>query len=320
MPAGRRTTASGTRRLVVGGALLACLAACAFPGQDAGGRVSPPGRPEGEFRSAQREGSPVSLPDTLTGGVIPGERVKRLLHVADAEWRRWGAQVVRIPDGDCACAIVVSGECEPIADGCGQEQNVALCPVVNEFWAHIRLLSGESFSHDCSQTGVCEHTLPAGRLVLKTPGWSAAFLSAVMHRAGFAAAEFLPSPYHANYVVAARDGLTTAYTVVPTPAYVEPGDIICTTRFAAIAQYTPDEIALLTPNDGSTGATPMHCDLVVAVDLTQRRAGAIGGNVMQSVSMSDIALDAQGRLSPRVNAQRSWLLVMKLRPELRAAN
>ena len=69
-----------------------------------------------------------------------------------------------------------------------------------------------------------------------------------------------------------------------------------------------------------TRPTPMHCDLVVAVDLSQRWARAVGGNVMQSVSMSEIALDAEGRLSPRVNSLRPWLLVMKLRPEMRAKN
>lgn len=260
------------------------------------------------------------LPPDLTGGVIPGNRVKTLLQVADAEWRRWGGQVVRIAQDERVCALVVGGSCEVVDDGCGQEQNVALCPVVNDYWSFIRRASGENFNHDCSRTGVCEYKLPPGTQAIKTPAWSAAFLSTIMHRAGFGPDEFRPSPFHANYVVAARDGATSAYTVVPAPAYVEPGDIICTTRFADRPQLTPEEIALLTPDSPLTSATPMHCDLVVAVDLSQRRARAVGGNLMQSVSLNDIALDAQGRLSSRVNPMRSWLLVMKLRPELRAGN
>jgi hypothetical protein len=246
--------------------------------------------------------------------------VKKLLHVADREWRRWGAQVVRVRAAEPLCAIVVSGACEPVEDGCGKEQTVALCPVVNEFWTHIRLATGESFNHDCSRTGVCEHGLPDGIVPGKTPAWSAAFISSMMSRAGFTADEFLPSPYHANYVVAARDGWTTAYTVVPTPAYVAPGDIACTTRFADRPQLAPEELSLIEANGLLAGATPMHCDLVVAVDLSQRLAQAVGGNVMQAVSMNEIDLDAQGRLSPLVNPDRRWLLVMRLRPEVRAGN
>jgi hypothetical protein len=37
--------------------------------------VSPPGRPKGEFLSAQREGSPVNLPDG-TAGIPLGAEVK----------------------------------------------------------------------------------------------------------------------------------------------------------------------------------------------------------------------------------------------------
>lgn len=280
--------------------LAVSLAACGFPGP--------------------REDDRVRLPPTLTGGVVPGERVKKLLQAADAEWRRWGGQSVRLPAGEGACAIVVSGACEPVDDGCGKEQSVALCPVVDEFWTHIRLSSGESFHHDCSRTGICEHRLPPGAPPLKTPAWSAAFISTIMHRAGFTQAEFPSSPFHANYVVAARDGLSTAYTVEPTPTYVAPGDLVCTTRFADRPQYSPADIGLVTPHGPVSGATPMHCDLVVAVDLSRRLAQAIGGNVMQAVSLIDIALDPQGRLSPSVNASRPWLLVLRLRPEIRAAN
>ena len=35
--------------------------------------MSPPGRPKGEYRSAQREGSPMSLVVGLTGGIGSGK-------------------------------------------------------------------------------------------------------------------------------------------------------------------------------------------------------------------------------------------------------
>ena len=286
--------------LAVVGAAIACLGACSLAGS--------------------RVGHEMMLPPQLTGGVVPGNRIKKLLQVADAEWRRWGGQVVKVAARERPCAIVVSGECVTIDDGCGKEQSVALCPVVEEFWAHIRRTSGERFFHDCSRVGVCEHALPPGQPAVRTPAWSAAFLSTIMDRAGFTQAEFRSSPFHANYVVAARDGETTAYEVVPTPAYVAPGDIACTTRLADRPQYTPQEIGLLMPNAVASRPTPMHCDLIVAVDLSRRVAQAIGGNVMQAVSLIDIELDRQGRLSPQVNDDRPWLLVMRLRPEIRAMN
>ena len=41
--------------------------------QHEGSPVSPPGRPKGEYRSAQSEGSPVSLVVGLTGGIGSGK-------------------------------------------------------------------------------------------------------------------------------------------------------------------------------------------------------------------------------------------------------
>ena len=76
----------------------------------------------------------------------------------------------------------------------------------------------------------------------------------------------------------------------------------------------------LMPNAVASRPTPMHCDLIVAVDLSRRVAQAIGGHVMLAVSLIDIELDRQGRLSPQVNDDRPWLLVMRLRPEIRAMN
>ncbi len=263
---------------------------------------------------------PLALPDNLTGGVQPGNRLRNLLRVADAEWRRWGSPRVRVTRDGQYCAIVVSGDCEIIDDGCGKEQDVALCPVVDTFWTSVRQATGIRFAHDCSRTGVCEHRLPPGARPVDTPAWSAAFISTIMLRAGFAEGEFRPSPYHADYVVAARDGATSAYSVVASPAWVEPGDLVCTTRVSARVPVAPDRIDQLLPSTTTGGPTPMHCDLVVSVDLSRRVARAIGGNVMQSVALIEIDLDDAGRVSPAVNAARPWLLVMKLSPWIRAMN
>ena len=94
-----------------------------------------------------------------------------------------------------------------------------------------------------------------------------------------------------------RDGATSAYSVVASPAWVEPGDLVCTTRISARVPVAPDRIDQLLPSTTTGGPTPMHCDLVVSVDLSRRVARAIGGNVMQGVTMRKLKLNAEGRLT-----------------------
>ncbi len=130
-----------------------------------------------------------------------------------------------------------------------------------------------------------------------TPAWSAAFISKLMHDAGFTPGEFRVSAFHAEYVVPlARDGFATAYAVVPTPAHAAPGDLVCTTRFAGEPQWGPDEIDWLSADIEIRDVTPMHCDLVVGIEREGNEARTIGGNVMQSVSLRHVALDEAGRI------------------------
>ncbi|WP_418318834.1 DUF2272 domain-containing protein [Piscinibacter sakaiensis] len=238
---------------------------------------------------------------------VPPTRIERLVELLEQEWVRWGRGVVVTPPGDTACLIHPDGYCDPIADGCGQEKTAALCPVVNEYWAAI---SYRQIRHDCRRTDVCEVQWPESEAEppQRTPPWSAAFVSAMMQRAGFSSREFRPAPAHADYVVAARDGTMSAYAVVPTPARAAPGDLICAVR--GRSALTPADIALIT--DGAF-ATPMHCDIVVKVDLAARRLEAIGGNVQQTVARSIVALDSDGRVSFDIDPQRPWLLVLKAR-------
>ena len=235
---------------------------------------------------------------------VPPERVTALLAAALGEWERWGRLDVRVPAGDEFCAELPGGRCEQVDDGCGNEQDALLCPVVNEYWDAVD--SGER--HWCTQALHCEaRWQPEWGAPDDTPPWSAAFISALMRKAGFDATEFVFSDTHSDYLRAARDGRASAYAAVQAPATAEPGDLICATRKPHPGDLAATELARI------PAGAPMHCDLVVAVDAANRRLDAIGGNVQQSVALSRVTLDDQGRVNGSLNPARPWIAVMRLR-------
>jgi len=241
---------------------------------------------------------------------VPPERVDALVAAALGEWERWGRLDVRVPVGDEFCAELPGDRCLEIDDGCGREQDAVLCPVVNEYWDAVDT-DPAAPHHWCTQAMHCEaRWQPEWGAPDDTPPWSAAFISALMRKAGFVRSEFAFSDTHADYLVAARDGRTSAYAVVPTPAAAAPGDLVCATRHARAADVSPTRLEDIR---SGASATPMHCDLVVAVDAANRRLDAIGGNVQQSVARSRIALDEQGRVDGALNPARPWIAVMRLR-------
>ncbi len=237
---------------------------------------------------------------------VPPQRIERLIGLLEREWRRWGSVVVVVPAGIGFCVPNGDGYCDRIDDGCGQEKSAGLCPLVDGYWAAITY---RDIHHSCRRTDVCAIRWPEGEPPPEhTPPWSAAFVSAMMKRAGFSTREFRPAPSHADYVVAARDGFMSAYAVVATPATADPGDLICSVR--GRTDLTPADIGLITDRQL---ATPMHCDIVVRVDRNAHFLEAIGGNVQQSVSKSVVALDAHNRVSFDLNPDRPWLLVLRAR-------
>jgi hypothetical protein len=126
--------------------------------------------------------------------------------------------------------------------------------------------------------------------------------------AGFYKTEFWPSMSHAGYIVPSRKLHTSAFEVVPTPATVSVGDIVCATR--GETQLTPDRLDDIEDGDRSP---PLHCDIAVAVDDLSRTLWAIGGNVQQTVARSDIPLDPEGRLTFVAGAARPWILILRPR-------
>ena len=240
---------------------------------------------------------------------VPPERIARMLQIAEAEWRLWGSPIIGSTADGMQCAVLASGDCVEIDDGCGREMSAALCPVVNGYWASLGPDgSGGIERHTCPLTDQCEaRWSPEWGRPYWTPAWSAAFISAVLRRAGFSESEFRFGKSHADYVVAARDRVTSAHDVIPTPAIALPGDLICALREGA--RIAPTEIGRITAGESPT---PMHCDLVTRVDFAGRRLEAIGGNVQQAVSRTTVELDEQGRVAASPGAERAWNLVLRL--------
>lgn len=133
--------------------------------------------------------------------------------------------------------------------------------------------------------------------------WSAAFIGWIVRSAGVPEDEFPSTVLHWDYIAHALNGDDGARFIARDARDYAPriGDLICAPRGEAFVAEVSDFERL------RRGA--YHCDLVVAV-----RAGkldAIGGNVLDAVSLTQVALDAAGRVlrSPA----RPWVVVLEQR-------
>jgi hypothetical protein len=133
--------------------------------------------------------------------------------------------------------------------------------------------------------------------------WSAAFVSWVMCEGGLGSPErFQRAIAHHVYIdqaIRARDQKSPlsaflAYDVGETG--LAPGDLLCTSRRPAYRALEERRAQM-----GQGART--HCDIVVKMDPTARRALAIGGNVRGSVSLKIVPVsDHQGILRPAPSA------------------
>ncbi|RDK08057.1 DUF2272 domain-containing protein [Cupriavidus lacunae] len=302
--------AAGTLRAACVAAALALLSACTT--------VSEPVRPQA--RALPDTERPVTHP-----GATPGERI---VEIATQEWTRWGGQVVRVGRDDTSCVtyspapapeLPEMAEAEPASpaqagtpraattdtesksngnpppvtsclsfpDGTGMEATPLGCTLARRYW------------------GIVGETPSCRQITQGSWAWSAVFISWVLRKAGLDERQFLTGQSHSMYVVDARDGILPrpAFRIEPVPAMPRPGDIICAGR--GRDRYLEDIAEI------GFGTTPMHCDIVVAVDPAARVVRAIGGNVQQSVSMEEIELGDSGQLDGVTNSHMPWLLVMR---------
>ena len=194
-----------------------------------------------------------------------------ILRLAQAEWNAFGGQTIYREAG--------RERIDPV--GVWEDERRG-SPRIAEYW---RAVAEEWTGYDCDKP------------------WSAAFISWLMIEAGVPGAEFSPSGLHADYLRAigrgqdrpgARFALRDPKDFTP-----RPGDLICATRAgASIPAF-----------DRIPDGTPMHCDLVVAID--GGRLESIGGNVRNSISKTMRPVDALGRLD--LAADRPWVLVVENR-------
>ncbi len=179
--------------------------------------------------------------------------------------------------------------------------------------------------------------------IVDTP-WSAVFISYLMKTAGFSPAEFAFSDSHVDYVRAALDASAAEAAGRQAPhafracdaATTRPraGDLLCATRAttARTVKFGALPAALAARAPGQ--AFPMHCDLVVRADAGgDAKLEAIGGNVVQSVTLARMALNAdkvlsgaymagagrQGNCASRARpcrghmSRRPWLVLLQFR-------
>ncbi|NML47461.1 DUF2272 domain-containing protein [Ramlibacter sp. G-1-2-2] len=169
--------------------------------------------------------------------------------------------------------------------------------------------------------------------IVDTP-WSAAFISHVMKTAGFARTEFAFSDSHADYVQAAfaagaeeAAGRPASYAFRAcdvTTTTPRAGDLLCATRANTADVKRFDALAAALAARAPGQPFPMHCDLVVRSDAGgDAKVETIGGNVIQSVTLSRMTLNANKVLGAayftRPGPQREhlgrrpWVVVLQAR-------
>jgi hypothetical protein len=169
----------------------------------------------------------------------------------------------------------------------------------NADWERSRIAGmgdkGSNGASDCVGETQDWRQKAACRAFLLDVPWSAVFVSYTMKRAGIEG--FVLSSSHFYYLRdAARNPESGSYRLAdPAKEIPEVGDLICYLReknavygYAGLARYL----------QGSGRKLDSHCDIVVAADLDgDSKLYAIGGNVMQGVTMRKLKLNAQGRLN-----------------------
>lgn len=227
-------------------------------------------------------------------------------------------------NGRLASMTVSEAETARLADG--------LTPAwkrVADYWRGSGLLSamaGFPGASECAYASNDGYPSPACRAFLVDRPWSAAFVSYVLVQAG--APNFRASPSHFDYVREAFLSSGTAAYRLADPDLEAPatGDLLCFVRGAGSVTGYPGLRAFIA--GGAGGRLAMHCDIVVGAG--DGRLYAVGGNVLQGVTMRVLNLNRNGMLwalprgsnlgcAPDHEAvcsfnRQNWAALLKLRP------
>jgi hypothetical protein len=219
---------------------------------------------------------------------------ERMLRIAQAEWEDWGRLRAEAMPRD---RLPIPGTLE---------SDAANFPRVLAYWRAVPEAEG------AAAIARNRARYAAGSTDLwREPAWSAAFISFVMRAAGVDAREFPPSAAHAFYLDAliadAERFPATAPFIPHEPGARAPrvGDLVCADRSASPIRSWRQRAA-----DGGR-FRPTHCDIVVRVG--PGSVEAIGGNVLDAVTLSRFPTDAAGRLLPRPRGEPTWFAVLENR-------
>ena len=203
---------------------------------------------------------------------------------------------------------------------------------VADYWRGSGLLSQmASFpgASECAYASNDGYPSPACRAFLVDRPWSAAFVSFVMTQSGVPG--FRPSPSHVDYVrdAALYPGTSPFRFTDPDVEKPAAGDLLCFVRGASsVVGYA----GLKTFLGGASGnGLAMHCDVVIATNPGgDGRLYAVGGNVLQGVTLRMLTLNRNGMLwalprgdnagcTPANEAacnfnRQNWAALLKLRP------
>ena len=232
-----------------------------------------------------------------------------MLRIALAEWRDWGGRVLEADQPRAA-------EPDPA------ETRPENFPRILAYWRALEDDEGAVARNRPLYRAALAGAPDGGRL-WREPFWSAAFISYVMRAAGIDRVEFPPAAAHATYVDAL---IATALRFPATAPFIphgpaerapQPGDLICADRSGGAADLS---------GGGSAGPLtdwrqrlpetgrfrPMHCDIVVATP--PGAVEAVGGNVLDAVTLTRFPADAAGYLLPRpAGAGPVWFAVFENR-------
>lgn len=165
---------------------------------------------------------------------------------------------------------------------------------VVDYWKGTGLLYGMSGRPGASECGVGLDAWPGSAacraFVVDTP-WSAVFVSFAYVRAGVPG--FASSASHFDFVRQAMRGGPDAPLRLADPDREVPavGDLLCFTR----GQSMPiGPAGLRAYVERNADMLAMHCDIVVSID--DGKLYAVGGNVLQGVTMRTLHVNRQGML------------------------
>jgi hypothetical protein len=250
---------------------------------------------------------------------------QRVAAVACAEHRLWYSPFLD-ENGRLASIGISEAENSRLNDG-----TTPAWRRVVDYWKGTGLLYGMSGRPGASECGAGLATWPGSAacraFVVDTP-WSAVFVSFAYVRAGVPG--FAPSASHFDFMrQALRDGpdssLRFANPDTDVPAV---GDMLCFTRGQSTPIGTAGIRSLVARNSDNIA---MHCDIVVAID--NGKLYAVGGNVLQGVTMRTLHVNRNGTLwnlphksgtpalcTPGVPAgctfnRQDWVALIKLEPK-----